>query len=245
MKLYRISEDCKGWGSNRKYDFTLKHKWEVPMINCKTFGDIWGDSSIAYPTIDCSKLTNEDDFKKYRRSKRIFLEEFLKLRNQIQHLLSSSLPVPSGTQLGPMLGTTFGQHGDFTWDYSSAVFIHPEALQKLLVAGIKMPTTVKPEIEARGKIPFEHLEIQTEAHALLSERCIKRMRPNCPACDSSGISAFIEPDLITKSSIPKNLDLFRMRIRSRFVLATERFFDAVRSLGLTNIVFEPVEVVDE
>lgn len=242
MKLYRIIEDVKGWGSNRKSDFNLEHKWELPIVDCKICGDRWGNSAIAYPTVDISKLPNK---KQFIRTKPVSLEIFLGLREQIRPLLPENALLPPHTQLGPMVGTTSGQHGDFTWDDSSEMFIHPEALNKLLISGIKMPPTVKPEVKARGKKPFEHLEIQTEAHALLSERCIKRKRPNCPACGSSGISAFIEPDLIVKSSISLDLDLFRMRIRSRYVLATERFVDAVRNLGLTNIVFEPIEVVDE
>ena len=215
------------------------------MVNCNICGDRWGDSAITYPSLDCSVLPNANRFRFKKTRAVVNIEEFINLRDQIKRLLSRDLPVPPGTQLGPMCGTTSGQHGDFTWDYSTTVFIHPEALRNLLAAGIKMPATVKPEIKARGKKPFEHLEIQTEAHALLSERCIKRKRPNCPACDSSGISAFIEPDLIKMSSIPEDLDLFRMRIRSNYIQVTERFVDAVRSLGLTNIVFEPTEVVDE
>lgn len=215
------------------------------MVKCHACGTEWGESAIAYPALDCSKLPNENEFKKCKKSKRVGLEEFLNLRNQIQCLLPPHYPVPPGTYLGPLVGTTYGQHGDFTWVPLSAVLIHPEALTKLIAAGVKMPPTVKSEIKARGKKPFEYLEIQIEERLQLSERCIKRKRPNCLACGSSGISAFIEPDLIVKSSIPEDVDIFRLSPRNHYIHVTERFFEAVRSLGLTNIRFEPFEVVDE
>lgn len=243
MKSYRIRADNINW--KHECDFTTNRKWEIPMVNCHVCGNEWGDSAVAYLAIDCSKLRNENAFKKRKRSRRVSLEEFIDLRNQIQRLLPKNLPIPPGTSFGPLFGTTYGQHGDFTWTHPPTVMIHPEALNKLIAVGIKMPPTVQPEIKARGKKPFEHLEIQTEEHLRLSERCIKRGRPNCPACGSSGISAFIKPDLIVKSSIPENLDIFRLNPRNNYIHVTERFVDAVRSLGLTNIRYEPFEVVDE
>jgi len=51
--------------------------------------------------------------------------------------------------------------------------------------------------------------------------------------------------LVRKSSIPSALDLFRMSDWSSIILVTERFATAARQLGLTNIVFSPMEVVDE
>lgn len=243
MKSYRIRADNINW--KYEYDFTLNRKWELPMVNCHVCGTEWGDSAMAYPTADCSKLPNESKFKQHRKSRIVSLEEYIALRSQIQQLPPSNLPVPPHAQLGPLFGTTYGQHGDFTWTHPSIVMIHPEALNKLMAVGIKMPPTVKPEIKARGKKPFEHLEIQAEEHFRLSERCIKRGRPNCPACDSSGISAFLEPDLIVKSSIPEDLDIFRLTPSSNYIHVTERFVDAMRSLKLTNIRFEPFEVLDE
>jgi uncharacterized double-CXXCG motif protein len=246
MKSYRIRADNINW--KHQYDFTVYRKWQMPMVICHVCGTEWGDT-VAYPTVECSKLPNENQFEnqfiKNRKCKRVKLDEYISLRNQIQSLLPQNLSIPPGAGFGPLFGTTYGQHGDFTWTHPAVMMIHPEALSKLIVAGIKMPPTVQPEIKARGKKPFEHLEFQTEEHLRLSERSIKRGRPNCPVCGSSGISAFIEPDLIVKSSIPKDLDIFRLNPRNNYIHVTERFVDAVRSLGLTNIRFEPFEVADE
>ena len=213
------------------------------MVDCQYCGNKWGNCTIAYPSLDLSTIPNEKRFRKAGLV--VNVEEYIDLRSQIQRLLPQGLPIPPGTRFGSLVGTTYGQHGDFTWTRPPTVLIHPEALNKLIAEGIKIPITVKPEIKARGKKLFEHLEIQTEAHLELSERCIKQGRPNCPACGSSGIKAFIAPDLIKKSSIPEGLDIFRMRVRNNYIHVTERFVDAVRRLELTNIRFEPFEVVDE
>jgi uncharacterized double-CXXCG motif protein len=242
MYLYLINEDPK-WEGRDSYDFNVKYKWELPMVNCSVCKSKWGSSSIAYPSTDLSQLPNLDIF----TTQDVVSEStYLLLREQVAPLLPNDALIPPGTYFGPLSGTTYGQHGDFAWHSpAQALFIHPNALAKLLESGVRIPQTVKPEITARGKINFEHLQIQTEAHLQLSERCIIRKRPDCPACGSSGIIKFIEPNYVVKSSIPNNLDLFRMRIRSRYVLVTEKFVDAVNKHQLTNIRFTPVEVVTE
>ncbi len=218
------------------------------MVNCSICKAKWGESSIAYPSVDLSGIQNIVAF-----SDRETVSEdvYLQLREQVSPLLYKDAPIPPGTYFGPLSGTTYGKHGDFAWHSpAKALFIHPDALIKLREAGVQIPPTVKPDIKARGKKTFEHLQIQTEAHLVLSERCIVRKRPNCPVCGSSGIKKFVDfnfpvNNFVVKSSIPNHLDLFRMRTRSGYVLVTEKFVNAVKKYQLSNIQFKPVEVVEE
>ena len=195
--------------------------------------------------MDSSKLPNELAFKKRPKAKTVDLQEMAILQKQLEPLMPKGIIPRPFAQLGPLVGTATGLHGDFTWLAPWTPLILAEALNKLVQAGVVVPVAIKTEIKARGKNVFQHLEIQAEPHGVLSERGFVRRHLNCPACGSSGVSDIIPPNLVRKSSIPSALDLFRMSDWSSIILVTERFATAARQLGLTNIVFSPMEVVDE
>jgi len=245
MQLYDIGEDLDSWGKSHRYNLKAEHKWQLPMVYCSLCHQENGWPEFAYPSVDCSQLPNELAFKKRIKAKTVDLLEMAVLQKQLEPLMPRGIIPRPFAQLGPLVGTASGLHGDFTWLTPWTPLIAPEAVHKLVRAGIVAPVTVKTEIKARGKATFQHLEIQAEPHGVLSERCFVRRRPNCPACGSSGVSDMIPPNLVRKSSIPSDIDLFRMRDWSTTVLVTERFAIAARHLGLTNIVFSPMEVVDE
>ena len=181
--LFQIRPDDDSWGRIHNYVIKAEHRWQLPLVQCGACGCTWGET-IAYPAVDLARFPDQ---KTFTQKGPVMLSEFLQLRSRIQALLARNVLVPPYVQLGPLVGTTFGRHGDFTWVNSWTPLIAPEALEKLMQSGVSGLIPVRTEIRARGKKPFCHLELQVEPHLTLAERCMKRDRPNCKACGSSGI----------------------------------------------------------
>jgi hypothetical protein len=66
--------------------------------------------------------------------------------------------------------------------------------------------------------------------------------PQCKAC--CRVAVYIpEKFIIRQSSIPSDVDIFRDRLLTTFIFATERFVEAVKRLELTGLEFREVDVI--
>jgi len=242
MEVFEVTED-DDWPYN--YDLVGSRKWCLPGVQCLVCGRTWGAVGAIYPNF---KLPPDVDEKPYQTGWPVFNDEFAKLREPLRKFWRTDLPLPPGTQFGPLSGKGFGKFGDITWLHSWVPLIHEDALEELRQRGIHTLVPVTPQIRLRSKREFKHLELHIEPHVEIDLALIPSTEmESCEACGWFRLPErkFPTPEnapRIKRSSIPRELDLFRVKEHESVILATARFTDAVKSLGLSNIKFQPYRV---
>jgi uncharacterized double-CXXCG motif protein len=114
-----------------------------------------------------------------------------------------------------------------------------EALQKEGVRGIRgLPM----QLRFKGKSPPELLDLEIAAHGQLLPDCLQAGRPPpCQRCGREGASLPDSP-ILDSASLPRAVDLFRLRDFTTVIVVSERFVQAVRRLGLDEVVFNELPV---
>ena len=225
--------DVRGW-----------HKWTLPGVECPQCKNTWGAIGLAYPAINTPelKLTAK------RGSWPVPLHEFLKLKEQLTRKLPNHIVIEPATKFGPMVGTVWGKTGDFAWKHTWHLFVRKETLEKLRDAGVKMPTSVPPEVRYARKEKVELEELQLEPFAKFPVSRIKSGRWEvCSACGFCGIKGRgrrkVAPAIL-KSSIPAHVDLFRILEWDTQIVAKENFVEEVKRMNATNLLFTEIEVIE-
>jgi hypothetical protein len=181
-------------------------------------------------------------------------EYYEELRKPLRRIVPAELPLPPGTDFGPLVGSITGPATDFAWVWDWDCLVRKDALARLedhLSAEIQ---TARSEITSRRKEKPVYAELVALPSALLTKSSESGLPHfHCDVCGqyfcSDGYMAYAEPPgitvLVERSSIPQKAHVFRIRQLSRWVVCTDLFRQAVTRLGLRNIRFEPVEVGDE
>ncbi len=100
----------------------------------------------------------------------------------------------------------------------------------------------KTELLFRPKGIPELLDLHIEPRGLLHPDCIPRSTPpQCPKCGRHGFSLPKEP-ILDGSSLPTDLDLFRLRNFATVLIVTERFKNAVERLEMDGLTFRELPV---
>jgi uncharacterized double-CXXCG motif protein len=236
--LYQLTLDENDW---YRYQIEGSHRWSLPPLSCDTCGSTWGTVGEEYPAAD---LTTLADASAYERSGAVGNVRFEQLRERIRPLVPAEALLRPGTSLGPFVGTAKGTFFDFAWQESWTMLLQEDALLRLHAAGIRMPRCGVPRLSQRGKREIPAL-VEPEAVPLVEvvrESLDAKERPRCQRCGYKG-GRFRMAGVGVDVSVPRDVDIFRARNLPGIYLATERFAEAVRSLGLTGCILKSLPII--
>ncbi len=214
-----------------------QHKWGLPGLKCVSCGETWGQPGLQYPSVDLSAWSREVE---YRQLWPVSAEEFESRRSALEPLVPKGVPLLPGTQFGPLVGEVRGDFGDFAWRDGWTLLARPRVITQLSEAGVKLPKTTRAILENHGSNIWELDELEIEPRALMDPSAFATSLPKCSTC---GHIEWEIPEhiIVQESSIPSDVDIFRERVATTLILATERFVDAVKQLELSGLEFNQVE----
>ncbi|XXF78302.1 double-CXXCG motif protein [Myxococcaceae bacterium GXIMD 01537] len=239
MRFYRIQED-----KAPRYTGNLNaaHKWVLPGVRpCPVCGLSGGSSAAQYPCVDLSRLPPPEQ-RKLSDPWPVPREEFFRLRELVRPLAPLGAELDSGTEFGPLTGTGSGHFGQLFMQNPWSLYLRREALEQMQAAGVRGLQGCPLDVRFRVKNPPELLELQLELRGRLHPDCLPAERePACPTCGRDKGYSLPEPPLLDATSLPEDLDVFRLAEWSSLILASERMVDAVARLELDGAVFRELE----
>ena len=220
--------------SRHSWTIRASSKWWLPGIHCPTCDEVWSSTGESYPAVDLSALP---DSKKFKPRVVEDFSEFKRLRELVRPLVPRGVPLETGTNFGPLVGTGRGRFPQLLFPTPWQLLIRREALEQLQAAGVRGLMGCPTELRIRDKNPPELLELQIEPRGYLHPDCLPRGLP--PSCRTCGRFAFTFPrePVLDAASLPTDQDLFRLADYQTIIIGTERFVDAVRQLGLEEVEF--------
>jgi uncharacterized double-CXXCG motif protein len=237
MRLYELDP---GDINLQKGTYNAGYKWKLPGVSCPMCKAIWGGAGTHYPAVDLSELSEARKYLKARLEEDF--EEYERLRDQVRSLLSPDYPLEPGATFGPLVGKARGPFSAFVHQYSDILLVQPEALEVLQKAELRGLQPCRTELRFSPKGVAELLDLHIEPRGLLHANCIPRSAPpQCPKCGRRGFSLPREP-ILDAASLPKDLDLFRLRNFPTVLIVTERFKDAVERFELDGLTFRQLPV---
>jgi uncharacterized double-CXXCG motif protein len=236
MNYFAIDED-RSAGYTGFVD--AAHKWGLPGIdNCPACKSTWS-SILSYPSVDLTPVAALADFEEARAEP---IEEYERLRELVRPLLPPGAVLKPGTTFGPSIGKAQGRFGPFVMNYSWVLLVQREALEKLQAEGLRGLKGCRMEVRFRQRNSPELLELAILPVGRLHPDCLPPdCEPPCPRCGRRGVS-LPKSLLLDATTLPSDLDLFRLEDHSTVIVCTERFVDACRRLGLDGLVFLPAPV---
>lgn len=223
MRLFELRPD-----DSCDYAVEANHRWGLPGVKCDACGATWSNVGVAYPVVDLSVLPNAN---RYTNFWPVPWNEFEQLRAPILELLPKGAVAPPGTDFGPLVGRVTGALPDLVWRDTWTLLTRPEVLARLKREGIEMPKGAKAKLQGRQQADL--IELQLEPHATLAASCLPPGEfAACSVCGRRGIKRPHEL-VVESSSVPENLDFFRLSDLTTAILATERAVKALTELKLT------------
>jgi uncharacterized double-CXXCG motif protein len=123
-----------------------------------------------------------------------------------------------------------------------SLYLRREALEQLQDAGVRGLKGCPLNVSFRVKHPPELLELELELHGRFHPGCLPQDRkPPCPKCGNDPLT-LPERFWLDAKSLPTGLDVLRFLDAPGFIIATERFVEAVHRLGLDGVTFQELEV---
>jgi uncharacterized double-CXXCG motif protein len=183
-------------------------------------------------------LSHLPDQSKYSARLEEDYTEFERLREQVRPLVPSGVPLWPGTQFGPLTGTAQGEFGPFFMYYAWMLLMRRGALERLQAEGVQGLRGYRTELRFRQKNPPELLELELLPRAHVHPDCLPADRP--PPCTKCGRKGWKRPDdlILSASSLPHELDVFRLEDFLTAIIASERLVETARRLGYEqDIVF--------
>jgi uncharacterized double-CXXCG motif protein len=237
MRYFRIKED-RSLGYTGFVDGV--NKWGLPGIDtCPACKATWS-GGMAYPSVDLTPVTALGDFEKARAEP---IEEYERLRELVRPLLPPGAIVEPGSTFGPLVGKARGRFGQFVSNYAWVLLVRRAALEKLQAEGLRGLKGCRTQVRFRQSNAPELLELEILPVGRAHPDCLPPDRkPPCPRCGRLGLSLPRELSL-DASSLPSDLDLFRLVDFSTVIVCTERFAEACQRLGLDGITFLPLPTV--
>lgn len=235
MKIFHIKEDLS---RNRVGYVDAVHKWGLPGVSCPVCKQIWAGTGLEYPTIDLSSLRERKLFEKPRVEPLHEVEEMKKI---LKRAFPNIGKIGPGTLLGQMVGKSTGHLNDFVWHNPWTLLITIDALTKLQSYELSLPVTVAPALKFNTK-QQEIYEFEICPRGILLNGIYKIGEIKiCPGCDRDS-ATMPERLIVDGSSLPKNLDMFRLSNFATVILVTEPFVEAVKDLNIRGAVFQEIEV---
>jgi uncharacterized double-CXXCG motif protein len=215
--------------------YNAVHRWKLPGVHCPECGAIWSLGADAYPSADLSQLP---DHEKYFARLEEDYAEFERLREQVRPLVPPGVQLWPGTKFGPLTGTAKGDFGPFLMYYPWTLLLKRETLERLQGEGVQGLKACRTALRFRKKNPPELLELELLPRGEVHPDCLPEDRP--APCAKCGRKGWTRPEdlILEPSSLPQELDVFRLSTFKTAIIASERFVEAVRRLGYEqDIVF--------
>jgi uncharacterized double-CXXCG motif protein len=231
-RFYELREDT----TSRHSGYTRAvSRWCLPGAHCPKCNGTWASVGNAYPCVDLSGLLQRSEFEEARREP---IEEFERLRELVRPLMPPGALVLPGTTLGPLVGTATGSFGAFFYDMPFRLLARREVLEKLQALGMQGLQGCRTQLRFRQRNAPELWELQLTSRGQLHPDCLPPDRaPPCKRCESDSYT-LPEQLILDAATMPRNLDLFRLRDVSGLVIASERFVEATHQLLLDGVTFK-------
>lgn len=203
-------------------------QWMLPGVRCPRCKAVWGTAGLIYPSVDLSQHPERKNLEEARLEEDF--TEFERLREAVRPLIPGQVLFP-GTGFGPFQGSAQGRFGPLVFPTSWIMMMRREALEQFQAEGLRSLKGCQVELRFRQKKNSPELvELELLPLGLLHEDCIPlESREPCPRCGRWGFSLPEKP-ILKDSSLPKEVDLFRLANFPTVIVATERFVEVVRKL---------------
>ncbi|WP_224370555.1 SitI6 family double-CXXCG motif immunity protein [Hyalangium versicolor] len=212
--------------------YTTDRKWGLPGVACPVCHAVWSTIADAYPSVDLSHLPPQEQEKYLARCENDYAE-FERLREQVRPLVPPGVHLWPGTGFGPLDGPAQGSFGPLSLVQPWTLLMQREPLERLHAEGLRGLKGCRTQLRFRKKNPPELLELEVLPCGSIHPDCLPPERPApCPKCGRLGWTRPDESELILDAStLPQDLDLFRLEDFLTTLIASERFVQAVRTLG--------------
>ncbi len=236
MNIYRVDTAS---GSPGQVLISGEHKWILPGLICPVCG-IWGASGREFPCIEPS-----------REQARYFKEGPQTLGWFKDVLPKSGLRLPDGsvpgptTEFGPLEGKVESGRivTDFVWPRSWTILVRQKVKELLAETNLRIGCFAEARIKGSAKLDEKFHELQIESGLLLDESCMERSGPDCKLCGRSPVRLGSRSLKLKKGASPLKADLFRAANFPTLIFATESFVSLAKKHSFSNVVFQPVELV--
>ncbi|RKG98787.1 hypothetical protein D7X74_39940 [Corallococcus sp. CA047B] len=215
------------------------HRWGLPGGLCPVCEASRGGLGEAYPSVDLSGWSLR---KELAEARQVPLEEYERLRRMLRPQIPFDAPLLPGAGFGLFSGKATGKWGALHLPYPWLLVMQRDAMERLRdEEGIELRTS-EMDLRFRAKAVVELLEIEVHPHGRLHDSCFPsgRERP-CGRCGRQGGSLPKALSLDGRTLVAGQ-DLFRLEDYTTVIIATERFAEAVKRLGLEGVVFKEVPV---
>lgn len=233
---YFIVEEDKSAGYTGFIDGS--HKWGLPgILHCPACKATWSGLGKAYPSVDLSSVATLANLEKARAEP---VEEYERLCELVRPLLPPGALLEPGVAFGPLRGRAQGRFGSLVAPVPWWLLAQREALARLQAEGLQGLKGCRPLLRFRQRAAPELLELEILPVGHLHPDCLPPNRkPPCPRCRREGLS-LPEVRLLDATTVPSQLDLFRLEDISTVIVCTGRFVDACQRLGLDGVTFIPL-----
>lgn len=236
MKIFEIREDQF---RKKVGHIDAIHKWGLPGVFCPVCNCTWSAVGLEYPSVDLANFTDE---KLYRKARSERLDEFLRLRQKIADAFPKLTLLKPGTEFGLLVGKAVGGQLDgFVWRAWWTICLEASSLEKLKDSDLSLPNSVKAELKFKNE-EQEVFELDLPLRSILTNGVYDDIQLRY--CDACGRDSASKPDeiLIEHSSVPTDIDIFRVSNFKTIILVTEKFVETVKDLGVEGAVFNEVKV---
>ncbi len=193
---------------------------------------------LQYPCVDVSTLPER---KKLDRPWSVPFTEFARLRELVRPLTPQGALLEPGTVFGPLEGTGSGYFGQLFMQNPWSLYIRRDAFERLQAAGVRGLLGCPIKVRFRVNRPPELLALQFELHGQFHPDCLPPDRkPPCATCENEPLKR-PEPAILDATSLPTELDVFRLRQGWTTIIATERLLEAVQQFELDGVTFQELE----
>jgi len=230
--------DCNQDESEELLDFEIdaRHRWTLPGLKCEVCGDTWATTGVEYPTVDISA---EPYAKEYEKGWPVSLPEFKERRARIRSYFREDALLPPGAEFGSLEGKATGRFPDFVWFVPWTLLLKRAAYEQLRSYGVALPQAVAPQLRFSKNSPADLVELEIEPIALLADESFLLNGEPCAGCGRE--ARRVNLPVVSTSSLPQHVDLFRPRNFPTYILGNERFKEAVEALSLKGIVFSELK----
>nr|WP_158625258.1 double-CXXCG motif protein [Corallococcus terminator] len=216
------------------------HRWGLPGGLCPVCHASPGGLGEAYPSVDLSGWALRRELAEARQ---VPLEEYERLRDRLRpHAPPGALLLP-GAGFGLLSGKGSGWWGALHLPTPWTLVMKRDALAQMRGTGGLKLLASEVDIHFEGIEAPDLLEIEIHPHGRLHDTCFPEGRElPCARCGRQGGSLPDAP-LLDASTLLAGQDLFRLEDYTTIIIATERFVEAVKRLGLEGVVFKEVPAV--
>jgi hypothetical protein len=222
-------------------DFDGAFKWHLPALLCPECRH-YRSSRLGIPNLD---IEGRLDASPYERPGSVNPETYVKLFAPIEAINSTGFPLLPGIGFGPFMGRIAKPESkDFLWIWNDYLLIKETAFLSLSAMGLSFTTGPAQITSSRPPIlRSDYVRIaQIRAVRCMAAETLKHAETR--ECRGCGLKVQTRPKrlFLEQSLIPADLDLFSPE-ECLGTVVSERFHDVAQRLRLTNIRFEPVELL--